>query len=140
MYYHSNKSRRRYNGFPKHDGCDFCQPETNSAGIVEESEYCYVIKNRSFYTQWEMSKVIDHLMVIPKRHVLSLSHLKTEEMTDIMTVIARYEGDHYDVFARSPGSKTRSVPHQHTHLIKTDHKPARGMFSWRRPYILWLFR
>jgi diadenosine tetraphosphate (Ap4A) HIT family hydrolase len=140
MYYHFRKTRNRYIGFPKSDDCHFCDPEKNSERIIETTEYAHVIPNRTFYDQWELRKVVDHAMIIPKRHVLSLSELSAEERLDIMNLVAEYEGKGYEIYARSPVSLSRSVPHQHTHLIKTEPKVGRGLFYLSKPYILWLFK
>jgi diadenosine tetraphosphate (Ap4A) HIT family hydrolase len=138
MYYHYRKARKQYEKFPVTEGCDFCDPYNKTAGVVSESEHALIIKNRTQYSQWEMSRVVDHLMLIPKRHVPSLSDLDQAERADIMNIIADYEGNkHYEIYARSPFSKTRSVAHQHTHLIKTNHKPGRALLFLRRPYIVW---
>lgn len=140
MYYHNRKTKRRYVKLAKKPSgvCDFCHPITHANNIITETTHAFVIENRVHYDQWELSRVIDHLLVIPKRHVLHLSELNAEERADIMDIIADYEGNkHYEIYARSPVSVTRSVPHQHTHLIKTDHRPKRGLIFFKKPYILW---
>lgn len=79
-------------------------------------------------------------MVIPKRHVNSLGDLSAEERADIMATLGKYERQNYNIYARAPGNASRSVPHQHTHLIKISNRFNKGVFFWQRPYILWLFR
>jgi diadenosine tetraphosphate (Ap4A) HIT family hydrolase len=140
--YHFRKTRKLYTSFPKDavETCHFCNPHENSERIIRETNNAYVIPNRTFYDQWELRKVIDHAMIIPKRHIASLNELNSDERLDIMNIIAEYEGNGYEIYARSPGSKSRSVLHQHTHLIKTETKVARGIFMLRRPYVLWLIK
>ena len=138
--HHDRKARRRYDSFPKSNECDFCHPDRHAARIINEFEHCYVITNRTFYTHWELRRVTDHLMITPRRHVLSLSELTSEESAEIMAVLGKYEQLGYDIFARSPQSSSRSMMHQHTHLIKAEARPARGVLFFRRPYILKLFR
>jgi len=140
MYYQFRRTRKKYYSFPRTDTCQFCDPQSHSQQIFQETEHAYVIPNRTFYDHWELRKVIDHRMVIPKKHVQTLGDLSTEELTDLMSIIADYESRNYEIYARSPGSSSRSVPHQHTHLIKTEPKPGRGLFFLSKPYILWLFR
>lgn len=140
MYYHSRKTRKRYNSFPAATECHFCDPQTHAEGIALETAHAHVVINRTFYDQWELRRVVDHLLVLPKRHVLSLQELNEAERLDIMNIIADYEGKGYEIYARSPVSHTRSVPHQHTHLIKTGGKTGRGLLFWRKPYILLRFR
>jgi diadenosine tetraphosphate (Ap4A) HIT family hydrolase len=140
MYYHTRKTRRRYMSFSPPSDCHFCNPQKYSEQVFKQSTHAFVIPNRTFYDQWELRKVVDHAMIIPKRHVLSLQELNPEERMDIMDLIAEYESNGYNIYARPPKSDTRSVPHQHTHLIKTDNKPGRGLFYWVKPYILLRFR
>lgn len=77
-----------------------------------------------------------HLMVIPKKHVAHLSNLPATERHAIMDLIAKYEEHGYDVYLRSPVNPTRSVTHQHTHLIKTEKKLSNFIFFIARPYLL----
>lgn len=138
--YQFNKTRKIYSKYAKQqsDICDFCHPHTNTKRVVTENKHALVIENRVHYDLWELRRVTDHLLVIPRRHVHHLNELNSAERADIMDFIAEYEGvKHYEVYARSPSSVTRSVGHQHTHLIKADNKPKRGLVFLRKPYILW---
>jgi len=140
MYYQHRKTRKKYASFPKNDVCEFCDPKKYSEVVYEETEHAYVIPNRTFYDHWELRKITDHRLIIPKSHVLTLADLNKAERADVMDIIADYESRDYEIYARAPGSSTRSVPHQHTHLIKAESKAAKGLFFLRKPYILWLFR
>lgn len=73
---------------------------------------------------------------MPKRHVHTFDELTDAEKLDLMSVMGKYESKHYDVYARASNNKQRSVDHQHTHLIKTDPKLARGSLALKRPYFL----
>lgn len=103
---------------------------------VFESTHCFVITNRVFYDVWELRDVTDHLLVIPKEHAMTLQDLSPEARLDIMNVFALYEAQHYNIYARSPASITRSVVHQHTHLIKAENRIARGALMVEKPYVL----
>jgi diadenosine tetraphosphate (Ap4A) HIT family hydrolase len=133
--YHYRKTRKMYKSFPKAAHCHFCDVREMKE-ILEETEYARVIRNRVSYDIWEMRKVIDHLMVIPKRHARSLNDLTDPERLDIMKLLGKYEADHYNVYARSIESMTRSVDHQHTHLIKTTSKLGKVLIFLHKPYIL----
>ena len=91
------------------------------------------------YDVWELRRVVDHLLVISKRHVGSLGALNDTEKLDHLNLIAEYEAAGYNVYARGVGSLQRSAAHQHTHLIKTGSKQARGSLAWRRPYLFITF-
>lgn len=117
-------------------GCAFCRLEKGRR-IIEQTEHVVVIPNKYPYDIWEYRDVEDHLMIVPKRHAKSLHELTAAEQQDVMELMARYEQQGYDVYARATGSRTRSVPdHQHTHLIKTAGKPGRASLYIRKPYIL----
>jgi diadenosine tetraphosphate (Ap4A) HIT family hydrolase len=134
--YHYRKSRQIYDSQPKPVTCDFCNAEEMNPRIIFESEYCFVIANRVFYDVWELRNVTDHLLVIPKEHAMTLSDLSPKARLDIMNVFALYEAQHYNIYARSPASSTRSVVHQHTHLIKADNRIGRGAVMIKKPYVL----
>ena len=133
--YHHRKALKRYKSFPKpkSDECHFCGKD--QVAIVAETEHARIIRNRVSYDVWELRKVVEHLMVIPKRHVTSLKGLHDAERIDIMKIIGDYESRGYNVYARSAGNLMRSVPHQHTHLIKTAGKLAKFTFYLKKPYI-----
>ena len=136
--YQTRKTRNKYISYPKPQACPFCDPAEIEQYKVEETKHAYIIKNRTFYDMWEMQKVLDHLLIVPKRHVGSLSELTDPEKAEIVTLIGQYESTDYNVYARAVVSKGRSVAHQHTHLIKTDHKMSWLLFHIRKPY--WLIR
>ncbi len=132
--FHYRKNLKRYRSYPKPAVCVFC--ETDLAGRkLLETAHAYVVPNRVFYDLWELREVTDHLLVVPKRHVRSLNELNQKERADIMDILCDYEAQNYNVYARAVQSKQRSVEHQHTHLIKTHDKRARGSLSIQKPYI-----
>lgn len=135
--YHYRSTRKRYNSTPKTASCPFCDPAEHKERIIRETEHAYVIPNRTFYDQWEARRVVDHLMIVPKQHVLQLQDLSQVARLDVINLMAEYEAADYQIYARSPGSKSRSVDHQHTHLIKTKGKHGRGLFILFKPYIVW---
>lgn len=115
--------------------CNFCHIETKEK-ILYENETMYVVANRVSYDMFEDRKVTEHLMVIPKKHHDSIQTFSDEEKCDAMDVMGEYESKGYSVYARGYGSTTRSVVHQHTHLIKLVDKPSRVIIYARKPYVL----
>lgn len=135
-YRKAHKTYRKLNKTTKQRGiCTFCDP-ANQPNIIYETDHSFILPNRTPYNIWELHNVIDHLLVMPKRHVHSLSELDEVELADIMKILAKYEGDGYNVYARAKGSIRRSVYHQHTHLIKIDPKEPRISFFMRKPWLL----
>jgi diadenosine tetraphosphate (Ap4A) HIT family hydrolase len=133
--FHYRRQHKIYRSYPKPKTCHFCD-ERHISSIVKHTKLSLVIKNRTFYDLWELRPVTDHLMVIPRRHVHTLKEMTTAERLDIMELIAEYEAQGYNVYARGAHSKQRSVHHQHTHLIKTEDKQGRVSLFIKRPYFL----
>jgi diadenosine tetraphosphate (Ap4A) HIT family hydrolase len=134
--YRYRKSFKKFNKEPRTDVCAFCELETDRE-IVEQTQHAIVLHNKFPYDLWELIDVTEHLMVIPKRHVKSLSELDDAELLDLMRVIAAYESKNYNVYARSIDSVMRSVPlHQHTHLINTSGKPPKAAFYFKKPHVV----
>ena len=116
-------------------GCNFCHPDTRER-ILYENDTMYVVANRVSYDMFEDRKVLDHLMVIPKEHHDTIHTFSDKEKCDAMDVMGMYESKGYSVYARGLGSTTRSVKHQHTHLIKLDDEVSKFVIYNRKPYIL----
>jgi diadenosine tetraphosphate (Ap4A) HIT family hydrolase len=132
--YHYRKTRKIYSSFEKPKGCTFCMLDEIADKVVEETPYARVIRNRVSYDVWELRDVIDHLMIVPKRHAHNLEDLNDDEKLDIMHIMARYEAIDYNMYARSARSVSRSIAHQHTHLIKTGKRIGHGTIFLRKPY------
>ena len=137
---HYRKTLRQYAKFNSGDNklsaCTFCNQYKVRKNILSESETMFIIPNRVKYDMFEGQRVRDHLMVIPKRHLESISEFTDEEKLDHMKILAEYEKQGYDVYARGVGNIARSVKHQHTHLIKTVNKRAKFVFFLHKPYVL----
>lgn len=52
-------------------GCTFCN-ELGQSRIVYENDTMFLIPNRVSYDMFEGRRVLEHFMVIPKRHVETL--------------------------------------------------------------------
>lgn len=137
--YHYRKTRKHYqikvNADKDIETCTFCRQETR-AKILDENDSMYVVANRVSYDVFEGKGVIAHVLMVPKRHVESISELTEKEKIDAMNLIGKYESDGYSIYARAVDSTTRSVKHQHTHFIKQEPHQARLMLYMKRPYTL----
>lgn len=137
--YHFRKTRHHYKTHNQADkregGCTFCNGLAER--VIKDTKTMVVVPNRVAYDVFEGRRVIDHLMIIPKRHVETLKEFTEEEKLDMMNLAAEYETEGYNVYARGVGSITRSVRHQHTHLIKIkNNRKARIYLYMSRPYLL----
>lgn len=136
-YRSKRQSYSRLNQSDKQRGeCTFCTDETLPGRVIEDSETMYIIPNRTQYDMFEGLRVHDHLMIIPKRHVETIDDLTKEEKLAMVDVVGKYESQGYSVYARGVGSISRSVKHQHTHLIKLRNIRPKFIFFVRRPYFL----
>lgn len=133
--FHYRKTHKRYKSFPRPADCSFCDTDL-APRAVRTTEHAYIIPNRVPYDLWEMREVTDHLMIVPRLHAESLAVLSQEAKLDIMLLLAEYEQKGYNIYARATTSTVRSVPHQHTHLIRTGHKRARATLAVAKPYML----
>ena len=138
--YHYRKTRNTYRKHNASDktlkDCTFCNELKVHNKVLREGETMFVIPNRVSYDIFEGRRVVDHLMIIPKRHLTSFDEFTDEEILEMVRTTAEYEKKGYNVYARGWGNVSRSVEHQHTHLIKTDNKLARALFYVRKPYFL----
>ena len=138
--YHYRKTRKNYETKVKHDrisdtSCTFCRHSTLEK-IIDQNDSMFVVANRVSYDVFEGKGVLEHLLMVPRRHVESLDELTDREKLDAMTMIGQYESNGYSVYARAVGSTTRSVAHQHTHFIKQEASQARIMLYMKKPYTL----
>lgn len=137
---HYSKTRRTYvklnKGDRQHRNCAFCDDPDLKNRIIQETETMMVIPNRVSYDLFEGRKVEDHLMVLPKRHNELIVDFTEQEQLELMRLIGEYEQKGYSTYARGWGSITRSVKHQHTHLIKLENKIPTFSLFLRKPYVL----
>lgn len=135
----TRKSQKRYirNGL-RSGKCPFCNiKETEPREIYAETEYFYRVKNIFGYDVWDGCVVKEHQLIIPKRHVVSLSALTPEEDVEYMELIKQAEKSGYNLYARSENGATKSVAHQHTHLIKfKDGAEVTRLVYVKKPHLL----
>lgn len=132
---HYRKTIHSYKSLQKNGGCPFCDSDTRASAIYE-NDLIYIVPNLTQYDLWELHDVVDHLLIIPKRHVESLDKLSGEERLAVMDSAASYEAKGYSLYARGVGFTKKSVKHQHTHLIKTTNKKPRLAVFLQKPYYL----
>ena len=69
----SRREEKHYKGSlhrSRNDGCPFCAITAGSNQLVEDGTAHKVIRNRFPYSLWDGQRVIDHLMVVPKKHTI----------------------------------------------------------------------
>lgn len=94
--------------------CPFCYPKDRIFKNTGTAYLTYAIAPYSHY----------HLLVIPKRHVVSFDKLTAREEKDIASLLAvgaramrRLKINDYTVLVRNGDKRIKSVPHLHYHVI-----------------------
>jgi histidine triad (HIT) family protein len=99
--------------------CLLCKSEDGfkSDLIILETEFCFVIAN--LFPIGDVS-----FLILPKRHVLSISETTNEELADLMqlikNVVSSVEKDGYDnynVFWSNGKFAGQTIPHLHCHVV-----------------------
>lgn len=120
-------------------GCDFCKFHKKSEQVVAEYKDFWVVKNIFGYDHWDGMKVTEHLLLVPKRHVDTISHFTDVESREYLNLLASHEAEGYSIYARAAQNAAKSVPHQHTHLIRMDDRRTKGMIYMRKPHLVLYF-
>ncbi len=100
--------------------CPFCNLDPNKSRILTEGTYSYVMLSNP-------RLVVGHTLVIPKRHILNISELNTEELNEIYDLLVKFENiilkkiatgcdirQNYRPFLKQDELK---VDHVHFHLL-----------------------
>lgn len=135
----ANENRyRKYKEKHASINCHFCDLVKHSTNqIIKQTDYFLIVKNLFGYDLWDGCRVKEHLMIVPKRHVESLAGLSNKEMSSYLEQVVQFEAAGYSVYARASDNTTRSINHQHTHLIKIDNNPVKMLAYSKKPYLLW---
>ena len=136
----TNRSRKEHLNYRKHlktadpDICAFCPSNADDRDLIEETKAFRVIRNIFPYSIWDAQSVDDHLLLTPKKHTDSLSGMTSAQKVEYVDLVEKYEKLGYNIYSRAPDSPIKSIPHQHTHLIKNKGQAKRFLLLLRRPY------
>lgn len=120
----------RYLRAKKPAGCSFCQlanePDSKQAQeqIIERATHFFVIQNLYGYALWDGSPVEEHLLLVPNRHIDTISALDGEELAEWSQLARDYERRGYSLYARAAQNKAKSISHQHAHLVRVGDRPT----------------
>lgn len=137
------RTRTNHNRYKKHvkknpdETCVLCTLTPTDIRTVSESEHFWVAINPFAYKIWDDRRVEQHFMLLPKRHVTSLSELTPAERADYIEQLVACEVHDYSTYTRAPGNASKSIPHLHTHLVKLSPRLKHLIVRVKRPYILW---
>ncbi len=137
--HHFPKTKKVYSSLNKASAkqgeCTFCTSAKSEPNITE-NDTMYVVANRVAYDLFEGYRVAKHLMIIPKQHRVSIAEFTPQEAQDYISIAGQFEAKGYSVYARGADSPTRSVTHQHTHLIKLKGTAPKAIIYTAKPHIL----
>lgn len=115
--------------------CVFCFDPPKDSKIIGQTKYFFIVTNIFPYKSWDGQTVLKHLLLTPRAHIMSTAEFSPEMMQDYSQHLAKYESSGYNIYTRGQNSAAKSMPHHHTHLIKTDNRPPRMLFFLRKPRI-----
>lgn len=135
------KTQKSYRAYvaskPRAAVCEFCTLTPGDGQVVKVLDAFFVARNLYPYTIWDSFYVDEHLMLIPKRHVENIGALPAKDLISYGRLISEYEAQGYSIYGRAASNGARSVPHQHTHLIKVSRRRVHGLLYLRRFGITW---
>lgn len=106
--------------------------------IIEKRDHFVIVENLFSYDIWDGYGVKHHLLVISKKFTESISTFSEEERAEYWQILADYESRGYAIYARAPGSKRKTVKHQHTHLILPNYnKRVKLIANWSNKFLWW---
>jgi hypothetical protein len=135
----SRKETKRYKHHQTHIEppgkiCAFCAIDKTSNQFLSQTRHFKLLQNIFPYSVWDSQTVVDHLNLAPIKHTDTLSALSSAAAKEYVDIISAYESRGYSIYARAPGSVTKSITHQHTHLIKLSGRKIRFLLFLQRPY------
>jgi diadenosine tetraphosphate (Ap4A) HIT family hydrolase len=115
--------------------CIFCDYSAGDEFFVSETKSFKIIQNIFPYSYWDGQGVLDHKIIVPKKHTDTLSDLTSYEAIEYVELISSYESQGYSIYSRAQSSTRKSVIHQHTHVIKLDNRTKNIVIHTTKPYL-----
>ncbi len=134
----NRKQIKKYKKYSKDlpvGSCQFCEIDQKDSQFVTETKSFKIIRNIFPYNYWDLHRVEDHLMIVPKKHTDTLNDLNAQEAVEYVNVIGSYESRGYNVYSRAPLAGMKTVVHQHTHLIKLAGRPKRLLIYTKNKFL-----
>ncbi len=126
---------RYIKNLPQDPTCEFCDVTKDRPTPVKAGKYFTVINNIFPYSLWDEKSVLDHLMIVPKKHTDTLKGLPDLAAIEYVKILGEYEALGYNSYARAPGSQIKTIVHHHTHLIKSQGRRRSLLIHLRKPRI-----
>ena len=129
------KYRQKNQNSPKN--YNFYERVKSEDGVVEDLDLFIIAKNLFGYQIWDGFEVEEHLLVIPKRFVEGINEFSKQEFDEFQKILAKYEAKGFSIYARAPKNKSKTVMHQHTHLIIHSNQRLKWLISKRGKFLWW---
>lgn len=117
--------------------CQFCAYIETPEDVREHFNNFFIVDNIFPYAVWDGCHVSEHMLLVPRRHVESLRELTTDESAEYLGLVSDLEAQGYAIYSRPAGSAGKSIPHQHTHLIKINNVRIKTLYYNFMPHVLW---
>ena len=130
----TERAYRKYRRSATFKGCVFCDPAEVAKGTTYK--HFVVVPTKFKYEIWDDHLVDEHLLLIPRRHVVQIHEFNEAEKAEYLTLLGQYEHDGYSIYSRAPSDAARSVTHFHTHFIKLHRQAIRSMLYINKPHIM----
>ena len=115
--------------------CALCEIKPGDHQYVSRTKHFKIVRNLFPYAIWDQQHVTDHMMIVPATHTDSLASLSDTARLEFVRLISEYESTGYHLYARATKSESRTIPHQHTHLIKCEGRTTKFAFYLLKPYV-----
>lgn len=117
--------------------CEFCALGDGDSQFIAATPHFKIVKNIFSYDMWDSCGIEEQIMLLPKKHYVSLSEFTPAELQEYAAQLATFDKQGYSIYLRAPTAVTKSVIHQHTHFIKLDNKRKKLVVYLKKPHFLW---
>lgn len=114
--------------------CNLCD-EGEDRSLDRSTKLFWIIRNNYPYSLWDSSRVKEHLMIVPKRCVDSISSFNSEELQEFGQLLQKFESKDFNFYGRNSRSSIKTISHQHTHLLQINNLRIRFIFYLKKPRI-----
>lgn len=103
--------------------CPLCRPGWVDQDVCDLNlNHFMIVDNQAPYDVWDMRPVRRHKMLVAKRHILSVSDMNRDEVSEMIRAIKTYTDAGFFIFLKPRNLDIMSVHHWHMHFIETENK------------------
>ncbi len=132
---HHKKYLQHLKDHPPSKVCDFCDFKDNTERDIKHHTYFWVTDVMAQYDLWDNHGVKDQRMIVPKRHVEHIGEFSPEEALEYHAIVSQYDLLGYSLYQRAPVNNSRTIIHQHSHLISLADRQKKFVIYNSKPHI-----